>query len=192
MRKIGITGSLASGKTSASKILSHNRGALFSADKEVVKLYKRKAFKRLISKKFRIKKNQNIKRELKKKITKDRSTINKLEKIIHPLIRREMHNFIKKNSHKRYVFFEIPLLVESKLMKIFDLIFFIKAKKSIRLRRFRASGGDKKLFEILNKKQFSVKKKSEQCHHVVVNEKTLKFLKKRLLDIFRYYERDIS
>ena len=192
MRKIGITGSLASGKTSASKILSHNRGALFSADKEVVKLYKRKAFKRLISKKFRIKKNQNIKRELKKKITKDKSTINKLEKIIHPLIRREMHNFIKKNSHKRYVFFEIPLLVESKLMKIFDLIFFIKAKKSIRLRRFRASGGDKKLFEILNKKQFTDKKKSEQCHHVVVNEKTLKFLKKRLLDIFRYYERDIS
>ena len=192
MRKIGITGSLASGKTSASKILSHSRGPLFSADKEVLKLYKRKAFKRLISKKFRIKKNQNIKRELKKKITKDRSTINKLEKIIHPLIRREMHNFIKKNSHKRYVFFEIPLLVESRLMKIFDLIFFIKAKKSIRFRRFRASGGDKKLFEILNKKQFSVKKKSEQCHHVVVNEKTLKFLKKRLLDIFRYYERDIS
>ena len=192
MRKIGITGSLASGKTSASKILSHNRGPLFSADKEVLKLYKSKAFKRLISKKFRIKKNQNIKRELKKKITKDRSTINKLEKIIHPLIRREMHNFIKKNSHKRYVFFEIPLLVESRLMKIFDLIFFIKAKKSIRLRRFRASGGDKKLFEILNKKQFSVKKKSEQCHHVVVNEKTLKFLKKRLLDIFSYYERDIS
>ena len=56
MRKIGITGSLASGKTSASKILSHNRGPLFSADKEVLKLYKSKAFKRLISKKFRIKK----------------------------------------------------------------------------------------------------------------------------------------
>ena len=50
MRKIGITGSLASGKTSASKILSHSRGPLFSADKEVLKLYKRKAFKRLISK----------------------------------------------------------------------------------------------------------------------------------------------
>ena len=56
MRKIGITGSLASGKTSASKILSHNRGPLFSADKEVLKLYKRKAFKRLISKNSELKK----------------------------------------------------------------------------------------------------------------------------------------
>ena len=32
MIKVGITGSLASGKTTASKILSKNRGPLFSAD----------------------------------------------------------------------------------------------------------------------------------------------------------------
>ena len=37
MRKIGITGSLASGKTTASKILSKGKGRLFSAD-EVVKI----------------------------------------------------------------------------------------------------------------------------------------------------------
>ena len=42
MIKIGITGSLASGKTTASKILSHRRGPLFSADKVVKKLYKSK------------------------------------------------------------------------------------------------------------------------------------------------------
>ena len=35
MIKIGITGSLASGKTTASKILSYRRGPLFSADKAV-------------------------------------------------------------------------------------------------------------------------------------------------------------
>ncbi len=35
MIKIGLTGSLASGKTTASKIISNRRGPLFSADKEV-------------------------------------------------------------------------------------------------------------------------------------------------------------
>ena len=40
MIKIGITGSLASGKTTASKILSFRRGPLFSADKAVKELYK--------------------------------------------------------------------------------------------------------------------------------------------------------
>ena len=42
MKKIGITGSLASGKTTASKILSSGRGPLFSADSTVKKLYQKK------------------------------------------------------------------------------------------------------------------------------------------------------
>ena len=39
MKKIGITGSLSSGKTTASKILSYRKGPLFSADNEVKKIY---------------------------------------------------------------------------------------------------------------------------------------------------------
>ena len=60
MKKIGITGSLASGKTTASKILSLRKGPLFSADDYVKKLYKKKFFKEIISKKFKVKKNLNI------------------------------------------------------------------------------------------------------------------------------------
>ena len=52
MKKIGITGSLASGKTTASKILARGKYPLFSADNEVKKLYKRKNFIGLISNKF--------------------------------------------------------------------------------------------------------------------------------------------
>ena len=40
MKKIGITGSIASGKTTASKILLKKKNSLFSADNEVKKLYK--------------------------------------------------------------------------------------------------------------------------------------------------------
>ena len=43
MIKIGITGSLASGKTTASKILSRRRGPLFSADVAVKELYENEA-----------------------------------------------------------------------------------------------------------------------------------------------------
>ena len=41
MIKIGITGSLASGKTTASRILSKKYGPLFSADKVGQRLYKK-------------------------------------------------------------------------------------------------------------------------------------------------------
>ena len=82
MIKIGITGSIASGKTTASKILSSKRGPLFSADAVVKELYKKRFFKNLVSKKINISSTVNIKKNLKKKILNDKSNISKLEKII--------------------------------------------------------------------------------------------------------------
>ena len=60
MIKIGITGSIASGKTTASKILSYKRGPLFSADKAVKELYLSKHFKSLIRRHFKIKNNNQF------------------------------------------------------------------------------------------------------------------------------------
>ena len=99
--KIGLTGSLASGKTTASKIISSRRGPLFSADKEVKKLYTQKFFKNLIVKKFKLQLDKSFKKEIKKKILQKKKNLRKLEKIIHPLVRREMLKFLKKNRKKK-------------------------------------------------------------------------------------------
>ena len=188
MKKIAITGSLASGKTTASKILSLNRGPLFSADKIVKNLYQKKKFKKLISKKFQIKNYSKIKTLLREKILKRKTNITKLEKIIHPIVRKEMYKFKNKNKGKRMIFYEIPLLVESKLMNYFDIIFYIKAKKSTRLKRFKLKGGGNEFFNFLNKKQLSDIKKIKHCNYVIPNEKNKKILKKKLLDIIKKYE----
>ena len=188
MIKIGITGSLASGKTTASKFLSLKRGPLFSADDVVKKLYKDKNFKRLISKKFKIKNDSKIKSTLKKLILNNRFQLKKLEQIIHPLVRKKMRKFTVQNKNKKLLFYEIPLLIESKLTKFFDIIIFIKCNKRIRFKRFRTKGGDKKIFSFLSKKQISDHKKSKLCHHVVVNEKKINILEKKLLSIISKYE----
>ena len=182
MNKIGITGSLASGKSTASKILG-NKGPVFSADSIVKKLYSQKKFRKYISKKLKIRSSSNLKSLIKEKILNDKSFFKKLEKIIHPLVRKEMVNFTKKHKNKKFIFFEIPLLIESRLMKKFDTIFFIKAKRSLRLKRFKEKGGDKSFFNLLNKKQLNDKKKMSYCDHVVVNEKNLNMFKKKLFDI---------
>ena len=188
MIKIGITGSLASGKTTASKILSSRRGPLFSADKAVRELYQNKNFKSLIGKIFKIKNNNQIKKSLKNLILKDKKNIKKLEKIIHPLVRKKMRDFTSQNVNKKFLFYEIPLLIESKLMKNFNIIIFIKAKKQLRLRRFKSKNGNEKLFNVLNNKQMKDTKKIKHCDYVVVNEKNLNILKKNLLVIIDKYE----
>tara|TARA_B100000902_G_scaffold392600_1_gene445280 strand:+ start:763 stop:1329 length:567 start_codon:yes stop_codon:yes gene_type:complete len=188
MIKIGITGSLASGKTTASKILSLKRGPLFSADKAVKELYQNKNFKSLIAKQFRIKNNNQIKKSLKNLILKNKKNIDRLEKLTHPLVRKKMKNFTSQNKNKKLLFYEIPLLIESKLMKHFDIVIFIKAKKQLRLKRFQSKSGDQKLFNILNDKQMNDTKKIKYCDYVVVNEKNLNILKKNLLAIIKKYE----
>ena len=183
MIKIGITGSLASGKSTAGKFLSNKRGPLFSADNAVKELYKNSSFKSLISKKFKIKNNNQIKKNLKKMIFDNSAELKKLEKIIHPLVRKKMMQFTVKNKNKKLLFYEIPLLIESKLMKYFDKIIFIKSKKQLRLKRFMSKNGDKRLFNLLNSKQMRDNKKIKFCDYVIVNEKNLKILKKNLFTI---------
>ena len=188
MIKIGITGSLASGKTTASRFLSNRRGPLFSADKVVNELYQKKTFKSSISKKFNIKNNNLIKKNLKELIFKDESNLGKLEKMIHPLVRKKMLEFTLTNKNKKILFYEIPLLIESKLMNFFNIIIFIKSKKKIRIKRFKSKRGNKSLFNLLNNKQMREAKKIKYCDHVVVNDKNLKILKKKLSTIMKEYE----
>ena len=187
MIKIGITGSLASGKSTASKFLSGKRGPLFSADNAVKELYKHSSFRSLISKKFKIKNNNQIKKNLKKMIFNNSDELKKLERIIHPLVRKKMKKFTTKNKNKKLLFYEIPLLIESKLMKHFDKIIFIKSKKQLRLKRFKLKNGDKKLFNLLNSKQMGDNVKTKSSDYIVVNEKNLKILKKNLLAIISKY-----
>ena len=188
MIKIGITGSLASGKTTASKILSIRRGPLFSADRVVKKLYQNSQFKLLIRRRFKIKKNNQIKKHLKHLILKNEKNIRILEKIIHPIVRKEMRKFTLENQNKKFLFYEIPLLVENKLMKKFNVVIFIKAKKKLRLKRFKLKNGNKNLFNLLNNKQMADKKKIKSCDHVIVNDRNLNILKKNLFAIINKYE----
>ena len=99
-----------------------------------------------------------------------------------------MRNFTLQNKNKKILFYEIPLLIESKLMKNFNAIIFIKAKKQIWLKRFQLKYGDKKLFNLLNSKQLTDARKIKFCDYVVVNEKNLSVLKKNLFAIISKYE----
>ena len=84
MIKIGITGSVSSGKTTASKIISNNRGLLFSADMVVKQLYRKISVKKIIARKLNLKFNKNLKKVLRNKILEHQRNLNTLAKIIHP------------------------------------------------------------------------------------------------------------
>ena len=180
--KIGITGSLSSGKSSVAKILSKKSDILFSADKVVKNLYSDKQFKKKFEKRFRIKK-KNLKSEIKSKLLNNEITLNELGKLIHPFVRKKMKEFSRKNRKKEIIFFEIPLLIESNLMNFFDYIILVVAPRKNRLDRYLKSGGKKEMFKLLDENQISPKKKIKYCDYLIVNNKSKNILKKKVSDI---------
>ena len=180
MIKIGITGSLASGKSTVARLISRNKYPIFSADNIVKNLYKKRIFISKVKKQFNFKNTRDLKNKIKNLIKKDKKILKKLELIIHPLVRKEMGVFMKKKKNIKITIFEIPLLIESKLTRYFDLIVFVGAKKNIRLRRYIAKGGNKKIFTILEKRQSKSSKKIKISDHVIYNNKSIKNLKKNV------------
>jgi len=132
--KIGITGSLASGKTTVTKLIAKEKFPIFNADLIVKNLYKNKSFVRKLSKKFKIKVKKNFKKVISKMIANKEIELKNLEKIIHPIVRKNMVSFANQNKKRKNVLFEIPLLIESKLENFFDLVILVGASKKIRLK----------------------------------------------------------
>ena len=184
MIKIGITGSLASGKSTVAKLIARNKHPIFNADNAVKTLYKKRIFTTKIQKQFHFKNTRNLKNKIKNLIKNDKKILKKLEMILHPLVRKEMGAFIKSKKNNKIAIFEIPLLIESKFTKYFDSIIFIGAKKNIRLRRYIAKGGNKKIFTILEKRQYKPSKKIKISDYVVYNNKSVKNLKKNVKEVF--------
>ena len=183
MIKIGITGSLASGKSTVAKIISSGKYPLYNADKAVKKIYQTNIFRAKAFKKFKIKNKKNIKNKIKKIISSDKKFLKILEKIIHPLVREQIRKFTKKNNGKKFIIFEIPLLVESKQMKNYDRIIFVNSRKDLRLKRYLKRGNNKKFFNLLNKRQLSPAKKIKFCDYVINNNGSIKLLKKNIKNI---------
>ena len=183
MIKIGITGSLASGKSTVAKIISSGKYPLYNADRAVQKIYQTNNFQAKVFKKFKIKSKKNIKNKIKKIISSDKKYLNDLEKIIHPLVRKKIINFKKKNRGKKFLIFEIPLLIESKQMQSYDKIIFVNSRKDLRLKRYLKRGNNKRFFNILNNRKLSQKKKIKYCDHVINNNGSLKLLKRNIRNI---------
>ena len=70
MIKIGVTGSLASGKSTFAKLLAQKKYPIFNADKEVNDLYKKNFFKDKIKNIFNFENKTNLKKKLRLSLNK--------------------------------------------------------------------------------------------------------------------------
>ena len=170
MIRIAIVGKIGSGKTFVS--LSFGL-PVFNADLEVSKIYKkdRNFFKKLKKRLPNYIKSFPIeKRELQETILKNSNNLKKITNLIHPVVRKKMLLFLKKNKKKKGVVLDIPLYFENKINKKSDIIVFVDSKqKEINRRLQKRSYYNKKLLERFKKIQLKSNLKRKKSNYIIKN-----------------------
>ena len=181
MIRIAVLGDIGSGKSYVAKQFGY---PVFNADTEVAKLYRksRKCYNKLkkalpeyiVS--FPVKKI-----EISKAIIADQYNLKKIIKIIHPEVRSNMNNFIKKNKNKKLIILDIPLLMENKINKKNDILIFVEAKKKeINKRLKKRHNIDPKILKKLKKFQLSLELKKRKADFVIKNNFKNNFIRKNV------------
>ena len=137
--KIGITGGIGSGKTIVCEIFKLLGVPVFQADFVAGKLINSDAVIRseLISRYGNdiYQTDRKVNREkLAGIIFNDDAELEKVNKIIHPVVRNEFMNWVK-NQEAEYVIHEAAILFESGFYKMMDAVILVTAPEEIRIER---------------------------------------------------------
>ena len=179
MIRIAVVGKIGSGKSFVAKSF---KLPLFDADKEVALIYKKNNFffKKLNKKipKF-IKSFPIDKKEILSCILANNKNLKIITKIIHPIVRKKMNLFIKKNKKKRAIVLDIPLYLENRLNKKGDIIIYVDAKQKLINKRLRErSNYNKKLLKKFKKIQLKSNLKKKKSNYKIANNFNSQVLKK--------------
>ena len=188
MVRVGIIGSVGSGKSFVANIFKELNFNIFSADNEVNNIYKKnKNINKKISKFFKLKlyKARINRQELRDALKKNPKKFSFLNKIIHPIVRKKLILFLSKFKKTRLVVLDIPLLIENKMFNFVDIFVYVKTRSnSFNTRIKKRKNLDKLFLNILKKQQRSEKIKEGYADFVIYNssKNKVKLQVKNILD----------
>tara|TARA_Y100000022_G_C13058019_1_gene287527 strand:+ start:18 stop:632 length:615 start_codon:yes stop_codon:yes gene_type:complete len=124
MYKIGITGSIGTGKTTIASIFALFNIPIFDADREIKKILRKKEIKQKLKNIWPliIKKDHIDKLKLREIIFSNRIEKKKLEKLLYPYLEIEFKKFETTNYNKNILVYDVPLIYETKTEKRYDKV----------------------------------------------------------------------
>ena len=190
--KIGITGSIGMGKTTVSLMFKKNGIKVWNADLEVHKLYENgnEGYKNIISIYPQLKDEIEIDRKKVSNLIKQKIIdLKKIEKIIHPLLKKSRLNFIKENEKERMIAFEIPLLYETGANKWLDYIISVYCSEKTQMERlYERKNFNKDKINYLLSKQISIEHKNKNANFLINTDQKKMDVEKEVRKIIKILE----
>lgn len=186
----GLTGGIASGKSTVSSIFRSFGVEIADADITAKKISEREdviqEIEKIFGKDVLSAEGQIDRVKLKEVVFSDKNKLIQLNNIIHPKVMEEFKK-IKENTPKNdIIIFDIPLLFEAGMDKMCDTVILVYANRETQIERIKARDGvSRELAEKIIDAQMSLEDKKEKSDIHIENNGTQEELKKKVEDIYR-------
>ena len=186
---LGLTGSIAMGKSTVSNMFRDLGVQVWCADKEVNELYKiNGAATKIFSNEFPsvVTKTGVDKKKLRNLIHKDNATLKKVERIVHPLLEHSKIDFIRSNKDLPLIVFDIPLLFENQQETKFDAVLVVTASELTQKKRVLSRKNMKEQdFQLIKRNQMNEQEKIKRADFLINTDKSLLETKQDVLEIYK-------
>jgi dephospho-CoA kinase len=187
---IGLTGSIATGKSTASKILKDLGHPVIDADKLVKDIYKSNEaieFLKIVCPETVTNGSEIIFPQLREVFFSNSKLKSEIESFIYQRLERQFLCELSTLNLSNYIIYDVPLLFEKKLESKFDQTICIYSSKSIQLQRLISRDNiTAELAKNIIETQISIDSKKTLCDIAIANTDTREALTKTLsnLNIF--------
>jgi dephospho-CoA kinase len=190
LRRIAITGGIASGKTSVCRVFQELGAFVVSADAIVHELLSPdtdlgQQVIRLLGNDILIN-GKLSRRVIADKVFKDPETLHALEQLLHPAVLQKIEELYQTAARQGdYTAFvvESPLLFEIKQDKFYDIVIAVASDEKICRERFQREGFSDVEYERRMKRQWQPAKKARRADHVIQNNGSIESLRQQVIEI---------
>lgn len=186
---LGLTGGIASGKSTLSNIFRELGIKIADADKIAKEISEREdvllEIKNIFGNGVFSKNGVLDRKKLKDEVFSDKSKLKKLNDIVHPKVWNEFKKIKEKTVKNDIIIFDVPLLFESGMDKMCDKVLLIYINKELQIKRmFERDGIDRELALKIINSQMSLEEKMSKSHLKIENSGTIEDLRIKAKKIY--------
>lgn len=187
---VGLTGGIASGKSTVSNLFRKYGIEIVDADKVAKEVSEKKEsiekISNIFGKDILDSDGKIIREKLREKAFKNRELLQELNKIIHPQVMEYFKRKKEENSKDEILIFDIPLLYEAKMEYLCDKIIVVGVDVQKQIRRVVArDGSSENLAKKIISNQMPLDEKIKKADIVIMNDGTLDELEEKVMKIYR-------
>lgn len=179
LKKVAITGNIASGKSQVEKVLAENF-PVYDTDKIAHQILDELdgffGYDVLTDGKI-------DRQKLGRLVFENKELKQKLERIIHPKVKEKILELFEKHQNDKLIFISVPLLFEAGFEGLFDEILFISVDESIQLERLMSRNNltKKEALSRINSQQ-KQEEKIKKSDYIINNNGSIEELKKLVIE----------